>query len=375
MKIILVDDEKSMLLIMKKMISKIPEIEIAGAFQSASEAYEFIKENRVDMAFLDIKMPEESGLDLAGRIISEFVGIELVFLTSYKEYALEAFDVHAFDYIVKPVSQERLERTIKRAMQRRVLSLPERDENVSTKLSAYCLNGLDIRDMDGGMVQLNSSKSVELLAYLLMNQGQFVSKWSVMDDVFRGMPPQNAEIYLNTTIYKLRKALEPHGMKALVISANESYRIEIKDTYIDFIDFENRVNDLLVLNEYNLEDALKTEKLFIGELFGDKSYFWSLPEKERLSEMYGDFAKKLVCYLLENNNLTESLKILKKLVYRNELDEEVNCLLMRVYAANRDRSSLIQQYKRFEKVLKRELEVAPGNVVADLYAKLRKSLE
>lgn len=118
MRVILVDDEKSMLLIMKKMIDKIPETEIIGAFQSSCEAFRFIKENRVDIAFIDIKMPQEGGLDLARRIMWEFETIDIVFLTAYKEYALDAFDVHAMDYIVKPVSQERLEHTIKRSREK-----------------------------------------------------------------------------------------------------------------------------------------------------------------------------------------------------------------------------------------------------------------
>jgi len=375
MKVILVDDEKSMLLIMKKMILKIPDIEVVGAFQGSSEAYEFIKENRVDIVFVDIRMPEESGLDFARRIMLEFVGIDLVFLTSYKEYALEAFDVYAVDYIVKPVSQERLERTINRVMKRHISQLASRDEGTSARLSVYCLGGLTIKDEDDEIVRLNSSKSLELLAYLILNKGSFVSKWSVMEDVFGEMPRHNAETYLNTTIYKLRKSLEYNGMKSVVISANESYRIDIKDIYIDFINFEHQVNNLLVLNESNLDEALVTEKFFIGELFGDKSYNWSLPEKERLFEVYENFAKKLSSYLLENNNPTVALKILKKLVYKNELDEEVNCLLMRAYAAKKDRCSLIRQYKRFEKMLQRELKVAPGNTTTNLYAKLRMSLE
>ncbi|MBU3144875.1 response regulator [Clostridium sp. CF012] len=375
MKVILIDDEKSMLLIMKKMISKVPEIEIAGAFQSSAQAYKFIKENRVDIAFIDIKMPEESGLDLARRIVSEFERIDIVFLTSHKEYALEAFDVHAVDYIVKPVSQERLEHTIKRIKERLIFPLPYSYGGASVKLSVYCLGGLDIRGVDGGSVKLTSSKSLELLAYLLLNKGEFVSKWRVMEDVFGEMSPHNAETYLNTTIYKLRKALLHHEMKAAVISVNESYRIDIKDIYIDFIDFDNRVNALCIINESNLEDAIKTEKLFGGQLFGDKDYHWSLPEKERLSEVHWDFVKKLGNYLLKNNSLTISLQIFKKMAIRNELDEEVNCLLMRVYAAKRDRISLIKQYNRYTKVLQRELEVTPASNTAKLYAELRKSLE
>lgn len=53
-------------------------------------------------------------------------------------------------------------------------------------------------------------------------QGRLVSKWKIMEDVFSGMAQSNAETYLNTTVYKLRKALEPHGMKSAIISAEEA---------------------------------------------------------------------------------------------------------------------------------------------------------
>jgi len=375
MKVILVDDEKSMLLIMKKMILKVPGVEIVGAFQNSAEAYKYIKENRVDIAFIDINMPDESGLDFARRTMSEFKKLDIVFLTSHREYALEAFDVHAIDYIVKPVSKERLEYTIKRIIERYIYALPDSYEGDSVKLSVYCLGRLDIRCLDQGIVRLNSSKSLELLAYLLLNKGEFVSKWRVLEDVFRGMPPQNAETYLNTAIYRLRKALEHHEMKAAVISFNEAYRIDIKDIYLDFIDFESRVNALCIINESNIEDAIKAEKLFVGQLFGDKGYHWSLPERERLCEVHRNFSKKLGSYLLENNSLTTSLQIFKNIAITDELDEELNCLLMRVHAAKGDRISLIKQYNRYTKVLRRELKVAPSNNTDKLYAGLLKSLQ
>ncbi|MEK6266533.1 MAG: response regulator [Clostridium sp.] len=375
MRVILVDDEKSMLLIMKKMISKIPEVEIVGAFQSSCEAYKFIKENSVDIAFIDIQMPGESGLDLARRIISKLEKIDIVFLTSHKEYALEAFDVYAVDYIVKPILQERLEHTINRSMERRIFPIPYSCGGASAKLSVYCLGGLSIRGADGGSVRVNSSKSLELLVYLLLNKGEFVSKWRIMEDVFSGMSPHNAETYLNTTIYKLRNALVHNEMKGAVISTKEGYRIDIEDIYIDFIDFYNRVSVGSIINESNIEDAIKTEKIFVGQLFGDKGYHWSLSAMERLSEVHWDFAKKIVTYLLKNNDLNRSLQILKNMAIRNELDEEVNCLLMEVYAAKKDRISLIKQYNKYTKALQRELQISPENNTAKLYEELRKSLK
>jgi two-component SAPR family response regulator len=372
MKIILVDDDKAMLIIMKRMISKIPGIEIVGSFQSPREAFVFLMKNRVDMAFVDINMPEECGLDLAKRILMEGKDIAITFITAHKEYALEAFEMHAFDYIVKPISQSKLENTILLAKQRLVFLQPNKEHINAPKLFIKCLGGFDIRNEYNELVHFTSSKSIELLAYLLMKKGRYVSKWSIIEAVFKGMSPFNAETYLNTTIYKLRKAFEPYGMRHSIISSDESYRIELDDIYVDFIDFENRISLLISINNNNQEEVLITEKIFCGELFGEKDYYWSLSEKERLLDIYISYAKKMIIYLLENNVLTEAQLIAKKLVNIDEFDEDAHCLLMKIYAAQRNRILLDKQFYLYSNILGRELGITPGCLVINLYKDLIK---
>ncbi len=373
MKVILVDDEKSMLLIMKKMLSKIPDIELAGSFQSPGEAYKYIKENSVDMAFVDINMPEENGLDFVRRVTSEINDIAIFFLTAYKEYALEAYGMYAFDYLVKPISQERLENSIRKAREKLIFLQPDRKESFRKKLIFNCFGNMEVKSIEGKTVQFTSSKSSELMAYLVLHRGRPVSKWRIMEDVFTGMLPQNAETYLNTTIYKLRKALEPHGMKSVIVSAEESYKIDLSEIYIDIIDFEHRILKINEFNGNNQEEAINVENLYQGEMFGEKDYSWSLPEKERITEIYFSFAKKLVKYLIESMQLTIALYITKKLINFNEIDEEINCLLMRIYSLQRNRALLERQFNRYTGILKRELGLSPGNSVIKLYSFLIKT--
>lgn len=114
MKVVMIDDEKAMHLIMKRMLGKINFVEIVGCFQDTTSAYSFIESNEVDVAFVDISMPWENGLDFARRLREVNNQITLVFITSHKEHDLAAFDVYAYDYIVKPLSQKRLQQTIER---------------------------------------------------------------------------------------------------------------------------------------------------------------------------------------------------------------------------------------------------------------------
>lgn len=375
MKVILVDDEKSMLLIMKKMLSKIPDIELTGSFQSPGEAYQYIKKNKVDMAFVDINMPEENGLDLVRRVTAEYNEIAIFFLTAYKEYALEAYGMYAFDYLVKPITQDKLEKSIQKAKENLIFLQPQKREKPPYKLILHCLGGMEVKINSTASVQFTSSKSSELMAYLILHRGRLVSKWRIIEEVFAGMAPQNAETYLNTTVYKLRKALEPHGMKTVIISADESYKIDMTDIYVDMIDFESRILKFGRLEEASQEEAVHIERLYTGELFGEKDYSWSLPEKERITELYFSFSKKLVNYLIDNSQLTLALHITKKLINFNEIDEEINCLLMRIYSLQRDRNRLERQFERYTDILKKELGLPPGNVAVKLYHILIKSFK
>lgn len=116
MKVIIIDDEKAMHFIMKRMLAKINEIKIMGSFQETATAYSYLVDHEVDLIFLDINLPRENGITFAKRLIASGRRIKLVFVTSYKEYASDAFEVHAYDYIMKPVEQSRLHKTMQRAL-------------------------------------------------------------------------------------------------------------------------------------------------------------------------------------------------------------------------------------------------------------------
>jgi two-component system LytT family response regulator len=116
LKVVIIDDEKAMHLIMKRMLAKVGQIEIVGSFHETATAYLYLVNHEVDLIFLDIRMPRETGLEFANRLRESGRRMKLVFVTSYKEYAPAAFDVYAYDYIVKPVKQDRLHKTVQRVL-------------------------------------------------------------------------------------------------------------------------------------------------------------------------------------------------------------------------------------------------------------------
>ena len=102
---IIVDDEPVALDILENHISKIDKIEMVGRCKNATDAFNMINAQQVDLIFLDINMPGFSGISFAKSINKS---IKIIFTTAYREYAIEGFDLHAVDYLLKPISFNRL---------------------------------------------------------------------------------------------------------------------------------------------------------------------------------------------------------------------------------------------------------------------------
>ncbi|WP_109097554.1 LytTR family DNA-binding domain-containing protein [Aquimarina sp. AU58] len=102
---IIVDDEPTAREIISSHLSKIDRIEVIATCSNALEAFNCINTQKVDLIFLDINMPEISGISFAKSINKD---IKIIFTTAYREYAIDGFDLHAVDYLLKPIAYERL---------------------------------------------------------------------------------------------------------------------------------------------------------------------------------------------------------------------------------------------------------------------------
>ncbi|MGN7786385.1 LytR/AlgR family response regulator transcription factor [Niabella sp. 22666] len=101
---VIVDDEPHALEIIRRYATHIPELEITGTCGNALEAFQMIQNTRVDLVFLDIKMPRLLGTDLVRSLKTPPL---IIFTTAYQEYAIEGFDLNAVDYLLKPVPLKR----------------------------------------------------------------------------------------------------------------------------------------------------------------------------------------------------------------------------------------------------------------------------
>lgn len=133
-KCIIVDDEPMAREILENHLSRIDSIEIIGLCKSAVEAFNVLNAHSVDLIFLDINMPEISGLSFARSINKN---IKVIFTTAYREYALDGFDLKAVDYLLKPISFDRLIQSIQKYRNESVDFREENSQDQTSEKSDY----------------------------------------------------------------------------------------------------------------------------------------------------------------------------------------------------------------------------------------------
>ena len=122
---LIVDDEDLARLVLRELLQTHPEIEVLAECGNGFEAVKAVAEHKPDLIFLDVQMPKLSGFD-----VLELIGTAtpVIFVTAYDQYAMRAFEVHAVDYLLKPIGRERFEAALERAKSRLSQKTPSAPE-------------------------------------------------------------------------------------------------------------------------------------------------------------------------------------------------------------------------------------------------------
>jgi two-component system LytT family response regulator len=184
-RVLIVDDEPIARKGIRRLLDEAPDVEIVGECGDGAEAVSAIRKQSPDLVFLDVQMPELDGFGMLEKVGVE-QGPEIIFVTAYDEYTLRAFDVHALDYLLKPVKPERFHKALGRARDRlqnklseklnnRLLALLEghrREERAAARLAVKTPQGallVGVDDVDwieaaGNYVRLRVGAQAHLLS-------------------------------------------------------------------------------------------------------------------------------------------------------------------------------------------------------------------
>ena len=224
---IAVDDEALMLGALVKAITASPDIEEVTKFSVCEEALEFVKENPVDIAFLDINMRGMGGLVLAEKILSACPDCKIVFCTGYEEYAVSAFKLHVSGYLVKPVSAK--------DVQLEIDNIKGVRQNQKT-LEVKCFGNFEVYAR-GEKLTFKRSKTKELFAFLVDRNGAGVSVAEIGVVLWETDDEQKNQNYTHQLFRDLRQTLESIGMDDVFQRNNYRYSINPEKIDCDYFNY------------------------------------------------------------------------------------------------------------------------------------------
>jgi len=255
--------------------------EVCKTFLIPLEAYDFARENPLDIAFLDISMPEIDGMSLTTRLREHDQSIHIVFVTGYDEYAVKAFDMNALDYLMKPVTAERVARTLERVQSKTVVKVHE------SLLAVRLFNGLQLyrQDESRGLVKLRSPKAEELLSYLIY-KGK-VSREEIIETLWSGLEQDKAHKNLNSTLYYIRKAISENHLKNPIHAYRKEIGIEEENVACDLYEFRRLVKQIKLDQGPGAMDLIKqAEDVYAGVFLKSKGYEWASAHSRQLEREY-----------------------------------------------------------------------------------------
>ena len=252
MKVILIDDEKLALDYLEHQLLAIGGIEVIGKYTNPFEGAKIIKDNKVDIIFLDIQMPEIEGLDLAEKLLEEDSTLNIVFVTAYQEYAIKAFELNALDYLLKPINKDRLLKTLNRIKELEQDKLESNKDQANGELRLNFFQG-GLFQSGGEFINLKwrTKKAEEIFHYLIHNKGTDVSREKLMELMWEDNDIDKVTQQLYTAIYQLRKTLSIYKDNFVIKNSKNGYRLSLHNVKVDIDEF-----DELIKTDSNLDENL-----------------------------------------------------------------------------------------------------------------------
>jgi len=151
-----VDDEAPARELMQLMLMQYPSVNLLGCYAGAKSLLHALHAHTPDLVFMDIGLPDGDGIDLARRCIELHPGVIIIFVTAFDNRAIEAFELNALDYLLKPIEDSRLRETMSRLEQ-------QRDDYRYKDRMSWAMNSLDGKPNQESMV-IRSMRKIDIIA-------------------------------------------------------------------------------------------------------------------------------------------------------------------------------------------------------------------
>jgi two-component system, LytTR family, response regulator len=219
-----IDDEPPALMLIKEYAAQCPQLQLLYVFDDAINGAEFLRQNKIDLLFIDINMPDITGLDLVKSLEEKPM---IIFTTAHKKFAIDGFELDAVDYLLKPISFERFSKAVNKATEFFEYKKKPATEEVESLFvySEYRMIKIPLTDIE-------YIESLEDYIRINLTTGKPVMTLMTMKKVLDKLPEKKFKRIHRSYIVATDKVKSILNRKVKFTSGTE---LPVSDSYLDFI--------------------------------------------------------------------------------------------------------------------------------------------
>lgn len=354
---VLIDDEAPALAVLEHYLVQTGEISVLGKYCDPLEGIEAAGALKPQTVFLDIDMPAIKGIDAASFMMEKTPETIIVFVTAYSEYAARAYEISALDYLLKPISKERLDITIDRLKKNITINKTAGKRRLKIK----CLGDFSIGWEGEEPIKWRSRKTQEAAAFLIHNIDKVISSEVLLDAVWPDTDQENGSHLLRNAVYYIRKALRDYGVTDKELSIQNRYCLTVRDADLDIDIFRRQYER--IPNDAELKWYNECISRYTGEYFAGNGWLWAEQERESLLRMY----LRVVCLaaglLSQRHDYAAAEEHLLKALAEEPYEESLILQLLELYGQTGERVKAARLYKKYCDMVTRELGCYPSEEI------------
>lgn len=359
MHILVVDDEiHSAQLIKRHLVQLAPEDEIYIA-NNGFEAKAILASNAIDLAFLDIEMPEITGLELAKFMQHEFSSTFVVFVTAHSNYALEAFKVDAIDYVTKPIIKGDLAKVLDKVAKFRISNKPSLEPEIQIGCTAF--NDLKLFTDGQQVLKWPTQKCKELMTYLCYSgESSGISKWKLYDLLWPDKDDNKSELNLRSTASRLNKALANSMIDLKVKSIKNTYVLEGPSIYTDLKRFQWILSQQQPLDSDKLKCEISfLEQCFAGEFLEFIDNEWQVDMAAMASRLRLSATEKIVYDSFRLEQYAQAQSLLEQAVTAYPYTEKLQSFMLELIQKQHGEVEASRYQEKIQTLYQLELNCEP----------------
>lgn len=320
----------------------------------------------LDIIFLKAFFSEKCGITIAKSLRKLSPTSQIVFISKKRDYAVEAYELGAIDYILLPLNKTRIYKTIER------LRYFKHKYAIDTKktCTVCCFKNLHFMSSDNEIIPVKwrTTKTKELFALLIHHRSETLVRKDVLIDLL--WPEESVDrAYENlySTIYQIRRTLKSINVNIEIISKQNGYAVHLNDIKCDVDEWLDGIQNIPIITDENLESALELTRQYRDDYLVDESYIWAENEQERLRILYQTFSNKILQYLYNKESYITGILLALKNQKMNPYLVDSYFYLMKTYDKLGDIYNVERQYLKLVNMYKSEFNTVPPRFVIDWY--------